>query len=61
MEQEKLNKAYLMIGGTFLPAFSGIAVLSLIRKDNKVDKTAIVVFAGLSILGGYFTAKIINK
>ena len=58
---KKMTKTYLMVAGTFLPAFAGIATLQMIRKNQKLDTTAIVVFAGLSVVGGYFTAKMLNK
>ena len=57
----KQSKLYLTVAGTFLPAFSGLAVLSIVRKEHKLDKTAILVFGGLAVAGGYLTAKIMNK
>ena len=55
------TKIYLMLGGTFLPAFTGLAVYQLVSKNQKLDLKAIIVFGSLAAVGGYFTAKILNK
>ena len=54
------EKYYLIIAGTFLPAFIGVTVLSTIRKEQYLDRNSILVFSGLSIVGAYITSKIIK-
>ena len=57
----KQTQAYLMVAGTFLPAFTGIAVLSLVRKNHRVDTQAVVVFAALSVAGAFLTTRMLHK
>lgn len=46
---ENQKRAYLMTGGTLLPAFVGI------------NGSTLLLFATLSVLGGFFTSQIIEK
>ena len=57
----KTKKNYLLVAGTFLPAFTGIAVLSLIRKHHKVDTGAVVLFGALTVAGAYLTTKMMHQ
>ena len=56
---ESQKRVYLMLGGTFLPAFIGVIGYASIKKDFKVTGGMILFFAGLSALGGYATSKMI--
>lgn len=46
-----------MIGGTLLPAFVGVSVAVAMRKGVKLTAWDLLLFAGLSVVGGYATAK----
>ena len=56
-------KTYLMLGGTFLPAFIGIGVLSLVKKQSIDLKNSqyLLVFILASAIGGYLTSKMIKN
>ena len=56
---EEQKKVYLMLGGTFLPAFVGVIAYASIKKDFKVSGGMILLFAGLSAVGGYVTSKML--
>lgn len=58
----RAKKTYLMLGGTFLPAFGAIAVLSIINKQPLELKGVknIMVFAIAAAIGGFITSKIIT-
>jgi hypothetical protein len=56
---EQKAKFYLMTAGTLLPAFVGLNAYTIVTK-KEIDKTAILLFAGLAIVGGYFSAKILK-
>jgi hypothetical protein len=58
---EKTKKIYLMSAGTLLPAFVGTAAYMAIKKQAKLNMTNILIFAALSIAGGYFTAKMLKE
>jgi hypothetical protein len=58
---EKVAKTYLMISGTLMPAMAGITLLNIVRKHNIIDNKTIMIFAGLSILSAYATARMLNK
>ena len=55
MKQNK--RTYLMIGGTLLPAFVGVSVAVAMRKGATLNTWDLLLFAGLSVVGGYVTAK----
>jgi len=57
---EQQKKVYLMLGGTFLPAFVGVIGYASIKKEFKVTGGMILLFAGLSAVGGYLTSKMID-
>lgn len=57
---EQQKKVYLMLGGTFLPAFVGVIGYASIKKQFKVTGGMILLFAGLSAVGGYLTSKMID-
>lgn len=58
----KKEQAYLMIGGTLLPAFIGVGAISLMTKKpiTMKNSTYIMAFAGLSIAGGFLSARMIE-
>ena len=58
---EKKEKTYLMLGGTFLPAFVGMGLHLAYHKRFGLKISDLLIFAGLSAIGGYMTAKIIQK
>lgn len=60
---ENNEKSYLMIAGTFLPAFLGIGLYSIATKKNISFKNSefIILFAAFSSLGGFMSAKMIKK
>ncbi|MBP8992504.1 MAG: hypothetical protein KBG30_01655 [Bacteroidales bacterium] len=57
---ETQKRLYLMLGGTFLPAFIGVITVATIKKDFKITGGMLLFFAGLSALGGYATSKMID-
>lgn len=58
---EKKNKTYLMLGGTFLPAFVGVGIAMAMTKRANVKMTDLLIFAGLSAIGGYVTAQMLKE
>jgi hypothetical protein len=60
---KKLDKTYLMVGGTLLPAFLGVGIVSLISKEPITPKSAkyLIAFAVLSVAGGFFSAQMIKR
>ena len=60
---KRTDKIYLMLAGTFLPAFIGISAYSVLFKKNISMKSAefLLIFAAMSSIGGYSTAKMIKK
>lgn len=54
------TKMYLMISGTLMPAFAGVILVSSIKREFKIDGLTLLMFAGLSCVGGYVTAKMIK-
>lgn len=52
-----------MVGGTLLPAFLGVGIVSLFSKEPISAKSAkyIIVFGALSVIGGYFSAQVIKR
>jgi hypothetical protein len=50
-----------MLGGTFLPAFFGTALNIAIQKRAKLTMVDLLIFAGLSAVGGFYTAKILKE
>ena len=57
---ESQKKVYLMTGGTFLPAFTGLIILGAIRKSMTFKAIDILAFAGLSLVGGFVTSKMLH-
>ena len=57
------EKTYIMIGGTFLPAFIGLGVVSLVTKEAISVKSAkfLITFAVASAIGGWITAQMIKN
>lgn len=58
---EEGKRGYLMLGGTFLPAFLGVIAVASIKKDFKITGNTLLLFAGLSAIGGYATSKMIKN
>lgn len=58
----KKEQAYLMIGGTLLPAFIGVGAVSILTKEpiTMKNSTYIMAFAGLSIAGGFLSSRMIE-
>lgn len=54
----KIDKTYLMIAGTLLPAFGAVYAASSFTKLNK--QATIGIFAIASIIGGFYTAQILK-
>jgi hypothetical protein len=54
------NKTYLMLGGTFLPAFIGIGIKLAINGEPKLTAKDILIFAALSAVGGYITSQMLK-
>lgn len=52
-----------MVTGTLFPAFASLLILKAITKQpiGQMEARSILIFAGASIIGGYFTAKIIEN
>lgn len=50
-----------MTAGTLLPAFVVVSLNMAIGKKAKLGMTDILLFAGASIIGGYYTAQLIHK
>ena len=59
---EKQKRGYIMVGGTLLPAFVGVGIMSMVNKSNISfkDTKTLLLFAGLSVLGGMVTASILK-
>jgi len=59
---EKQKRGYIMVGGTLLPAFVGVGIMSMVNKSNISfkDTKTLLLFAGLSVLGGIVTANILK-
>ena len=57
------DKTYLMIGGTFLPAFMAVGAVSLLTKTpiSATSGKFILTFAIASALGGFMSAKMIKR
>jgi len=57
------KRTYLMLGGTFLPAFAGVIVYSIATKEDiKLTSIKILsIFAAMSAVGGYVTAQILKE
>jgi len=51
-----------MLGGTFLPAFTGVAVYSALTKEPLSIKNikVLIIFGLLSAVGGFVTAKMLK-
>ena len=60
---KKTDKTYLMVAGTLLPAFAGVAIVNLFSKDGITAKSAkyLITFGALSIVGGWFSAQVIKR
>lgn len=56
------KKTYLMLGGTFLPAFIAVGAVSVFTKSSVNMKSAkfLLTFAIASAVGGFITAKMIK-
>lgn len=50
-----------MTAGTLLPAFVGVGVVMAFKKSARLGMTELLLFAGLSVAGGYFTAKLLKE
>jgi hypothetical protein len=55
------KKAYLMTSGTLLPAFVGVGIIMAVKGQAKLGVTELLIFAGLSVAGGYITAKLLTE
>ena len=55
------KETYLMLGGTFLPAFIVLGVAMAIKKEAKLDAWDILLFTGATAIGGSITARILKK
>lgn len=58
---ENQKRAYLMTGGTLLPAFVGVIAVASKQGQFKINGSTLLLFATLSVLGGFFTSQIIEK
>lgn len=60
---DKKDKVYLMLAGTFLPAFVGVFLYSTFtkKKISASNSELLILFAALSSYGGYASAKMIKK
>lgn len=54
------SKIYLMVAGTFLPAFIAFFIYKAYRKEIRAENIDIVIFAAASVLGGFLTAKMLK-
>jgi hypothetical protein len=61
IEISKNGKIYLMIAGSLIPAFIGILVHGMYHKRFAFRSSDILIFAVLSMFGGYYSAKILEK
>jgi hypothetical protein len=61
MDKTALKKGYLMTSATLLPAFVGVAVHRMYHKNTKLGMSDLLIFAGLSVLGGFISAPIIKN
>lgn len=56
---KKIDRVYLMTAGTLLPAFSlTFGIMSFTKLDAKAT---LLIFAAASVIGGYYTSKIIKS
>jgi len=60
MEVDNAKRTYLMISGTLFPAFVITAINMAANKRGKVTMTDLLLFAGASVLGGYYTSKLLK-
>jgi len=63
---DKIYKPYLMIAGTFVPAYAAITMIKLIKARNNepfdaFEKRNMFIFGALTIGGAILTAKLLNK
>lgn len=57
----KTQTTYLMIGGTFLPAFIATAAHIAYHKRASLKMSDLLIFAGASAIGGFMTAQMIKN
>ena len=59
----KAQRGYMMVGGTLLPAFLAVGLVSLLSKSPiSVKETKYVLaFAAASIIGGFVSAKMLKE
>lgn len=55
----KTKKIYLMTAGTLLPAFVAVGLHVAYHKKAQLGMSDILLFAGASMVGGYFTSKLV--
>lgn len=55
------KKTYLMSAGTLAPAFAAVAIRMFIKKKGEFDTGDIILFAGVSLIAGYYTAKLLKN
>jgi len=55
------NKTYLMIAGTFLPAFTATALHMAYHKRGNFKASDLLIFALASSVGGYITAQMLKE
>jgi hypothetical protein len=55
------NKTYLMLGGTFLPAFVAVSAHLAYHKKLQLGTTDLLIFAGACAIGGYLTAQMLKN
>jgi uncharacterized membrane protein YqaE (UPF0057 family) len=58
---EGKSKIYLMVAGTFLPAFTVLLIRKYYTKDLTFNSLDIILFAGAAVLGGFITAKMLQQ
>jgi len=57
---KKINKPYLMLGGTFAPAFLLVAVNIAIQKRATVKPVDFLIFTGALMFSGFITAQMLK-
>ena len=60
-KQEKIMKAYLVMAGALLPAFTGITILTAKRKYYAWDKKQLIVFATISVVSSVLLVTLAKK
>lgn len=63
---KKIKKPYMMIAGTFIPAFAALTIIKLVKTQRNepfdaFDKTNMIIFGALTIGGAILTAKLCDN